>query len=174
MLEHIPNRNHCDGFAIFQYRKMPVSPVIHFVKNEGQSVGGANRFRFFGHIVGNGFLCIIVGVIKDMVKQISFAEDAKHFILIINNKKCANVLIDHDIEGFGNRSGGMKDHCGWWLYNAHGIFHKTSFNPIMSYGDIEGGKVELAVAARIDAWIILLVTMRADHGLFHREGVGAF
>jgi hypothetical protein len=44
----------------------------------------------------------------------------------------------------------------------------------MSYGDIERRKVEFAVAARIDAWIILLVAMRADHGLFHREGVGAF
>ena len=68
----------------------------------------------------------------------------------------------------------MEDHCGWWLYNAHGIFHKASFNPIMSYGDIERGKVELTIAARIDARIISFVAMGADHGLFHREGVGAF
>jgi len=44
----------------------------------------------------------------------------------------------------------------------------------VSYGNIEGGKVELAVAARIDAWVISFVAMGADHGLFHREGVGAF
>jgi hypothetical protein len=109
-----------------------------------------------------------------MVKHVSFAKDSEHFILIINNKKCTNVLIDHDIEGFGNRSRGMKDHCGWWLYNAYRIFHKASFNPIMSHGDIERRKVELAVAARIDAWIISFVAMRTDHGLFHRKGVGAF
>jgi hypothetical protein len=44
----------------------------------------------------------------------------------------------------------------------------------MSHGDIERRKVELAVAARIDAWIISFVAMGANHGLFHREGVGAF
>jgi hypothetical protein len=44
----------------------------------------------------------------------------------------------------------------------------------VSYGNIERGKVELAVAARIDAWVISFVAMGADHGLFHREGVGAF
>ena len=44
----------------------------------------------------------------------------------------------------------------------------------MSYGYIERRKVELAIAARIDAWIILLVAMGANHGLFQREGVGAF
>lgn len=84
---------------------MPISAIIHFVKNKSQPVGGANRFRFFGHIVGNGFFCIISWIIKDMVKHVSFAKDSEHFILIINNKKCAYVLIDHDIEGFGNRSG---------------------------------------------------------------------
>jgi hypothetical protein len=109
-----------------------------------------------------------------MVKHVSFAEDTEHFILIINNKKSAYVLIDHDIEGFGNRSGSMKYHCGCGLYNAYRIFHKASFNPIMSYGDIERRKVELAVATRIDARIISFIAMGADHGLFHREGVGAF
>jgi ribosomal protein L39E len=44
----------------------------------------------------------------------------------------------------------------------------------MSHGDIERRKVELAVAARINAWIISFVAMRTDHGLFHRKGVGAF
>ena len=68
----------------------------------------------------------------------------------------------------------MKNYCGRRLYNAYRIFHKASFNPIMSYGDIERGKVELAVAARIDAWIISFVAMGADHDLFQREGVGAF
>jgi hypothetical protein len=109
-----------------------------------------------------------------MVKHVSFAKDSEHFILIINDKKCAYVLIDHDIECFGNRSGGMKNHCGCGLYNAYWIFHKASFNPIMSYGDIERGKVELAIAARIDAWIISFVAMGTNHGLFQREGVGAF
>jgi hypothetical protein len=44
----------------------------------------------------------------------------------------------------------------------------------VSHGNIKRGKVELAVAAGIDAWVISFVAMWADHVLFHREGVGAF
>lgn len=153
---------------------MPVTAIIHLVKYERQPVGGANRFRFFGHIFGNGFFCIISWVIKDMVKHVSFAEDSKHFILIINNKKGTDVLVDHDIESLRNGGGGMKDDGGGGLYNAHGIFHQASFNAIMSHRNIKRGKVELAVAAGIDAWVISFVAMGADHGLFHREGIGAF
>jgi hypothetical protein len=152
---------------------MPVSAVIHLVKNKSKPVSGANRLGFFGHIVGNWFLSIIGGIIKYIVQQVSFAEDSQHFILIINNKKCAYILVDHDIKGLRNGSGGMKDDCGLWFYNTHWIFHQASFNPIVSHGNIEGGKVELAVGAGIDTWVISFVAMGADHGLFHREGVGA-
>ena len=135
--KHVTDGDHADRFAFLKNGNMAVAATIHFVKDKGEFVAHLDGFRVGGHVIADGSIVVACRVIGDAGKQVAFAENAGQLVGIVDNEDGANILVQHDLDGLGDRGAGMEEDHRGGLENADRILNEAFFNPVLGHGDIE-------------------------------------